>query len=60
MTAKIKVIGPHDKDPLPDNATLVYVVSRASDWSRDLSPFFGPVQLWRQLVIWQKPLMESG
>lgn len=44
---KIKVIGPRDKEALPDNSTLVYVVSRANGWSRGLSPFFlGPCKLY--------------
>lgn len=43
----IKVIGPRDKKELPDNSVLVYTVSRASGWSRGLSPFFcGPVKLY--------------
>lgn len=43
----VKVIGPRDKEPLPDGSTLVYTVSRASDWSRGLSPFLcGPVKLY--------------
>ena len=44
---KVKVIGPKDKDQLPDNCVLVYTVSRATDWSRGLSPFFlGPCNLY--------------
>ena len=43
-----KVIGPRDKrKKLPDDSILIYTVSRASDWSRGLSPFFcGPVNLY--------------
>lgn len=48
---KIKIIGPKDKDKIPDNATLIYVVSRASGWSRGLSPFFlGPCELYNGMI----------
>ena len=44
---KVKVIGPKDKEKLPDDATLVYTVSRSTEWSRGLSPFFlGPCKLY--------------
>ena len=44
---KVKVIGPRDKAPLPDDSVLVYTVSRATDWNRGLSPFFlGPCKLY--------------
>jgi len=43
----VKVVGPGDKSPLPDDSTLVYTVSRSSGWSRGLSPFFlGPCELY--------------
>jgi hypothetical protein len=43
----IKVIGPKDKDPLPNDSVLIYVVSSASDWSKWLSPFYvGPCELY--------------
>ncbi|MFA5023384.1 MAG: hypothetical protein WC523_00305 [Patescibacteria group bacterium] len=48
---QVKVIGPKDKDKLPNNALLVYVVSRASGWSKGLSPFFlGPCRLYEGYV----------
>lgn len=47
----VKVIGPRDKDPLPDGSTLVYTVSRSSAWSKGLSPFFcGPVGLYENYI----------
>lgn len=48
MTMPVKVTGPRDKSKrLSNNFILVYTVSRASAWSRGLSPFFcGPVKLY--------------
>lgn len=44
---KVKVIGPRDKEKLQDDATLIYTVSRSTEWSRGLSPFFlGPCLLY--------------
>jgi hypothetical protein len=43
----VKVTGPRDKRKDLGDCTLVYTVSRASGWSRGLSPFFcGPVKLY--------------
>ncbi len=48
----VKVTGPRDgKKKLPDNSVLVFTVSRASDWSKGLSPFFcGPVELYGRFI----------
>lgn len=48
---KVKVIGPKDKDPLPNNSVLIYTVSRSKDWSKGLSPFFlGPCKLYNGYI----------
>lgn len=48
----VKVTGPKDgHKQLPANALLIYTVSRSSEWSRGLSPFFcGPVNLYDNLI----------
>lgn len=45
---KVKVIGPRDgKNPTNDDGVLVYTVSRATSWSKGLSPFLlGPCKLY--------------
>lgn len=45
------MIGPKDKDPLPNNSVLIYTVSRSKDWSKGLSPFFlGPCKLYNGYI----------
>lgn len=68
----VKVTGPRDKKELPDGSVLVFTVSRASDWSKGLSPFFlGPVKLYGNYIAqnvenaWQfskvyKPYIDSA
>lgn len=43
----VTVIGPRDKDPLPEGAILVNTTSRSKDWGRGFSPFLlGPCELY--------------
>jgi hypothetical protein len=43
----VRVIGPRDKEPLPEGAVFVNTTSRSKDWGRGFSPFLlGPCELY--------------
>lgn len=51
MTGRITIVGPRDREPIPEDAVFINTTSRSKNWTKAFSPFFlGPCKLYGPFV----------